>query len=299
MKKPSVFEYLDIVTFLRDDFAYRKSVAPNFSYEAWASELGFQSRSYVRMILLGKKKISDNFAEYYIKACRMNSKEAEYFLILLKYSQTGRLEERQVYGEKLMQILRSVSQREIINPSAEFYSRTLYSRLLTLLGFKDIQTSVSSLSEILVVDPMEVQKALELLEQLGLAAANEHQGVRVWQTALGKYTVPSQIGSADLMKYHEGSLMEAIQAFPQSKENRYYKSLLVPLSPEEVDQLKQLVETFCSEQLTRFQSSYLAQRRLFQVNLNYYAVSQPLADTIVESDVSLSEEKCRNFRQLS
>lgn len=55
MKKPNIFEYLDIISYLSDYYMYRKSIHSGFSYESWAAELELKSRSFLRMMVLGKK----------------------------------------------------------------------------------------------------------------------------------------------------------------------------------------------------------------------------------------------------
>ncbi|MBO9668017.1 MAG: DUF4423 domain-containing protein [Bdellovibrio sp.] len=61
--KPVVFEYLDAYQYLQDYYAFRKKLDAGFSYESWAVELNFNSRSFLRMMIYGKKKLTDKVVE--------------------------------------------------------------------------------------------------------------------------------------------------------------------------------------------------------------------------------------------
>lgn len=277
-RKLSVFNFLDILQYLQAYFHMRKSTEEGFSYEAWASELGFKSRSNLRMIFMGQKKVSDGFCIAFCKANGFKAHEEEYFHVLAKYSQASTPLEKKTFGLKLVQILKLVSDRVDIDNQVEFVTKPLYVRLLTLLSFEDLEKTAVNLATLLGAEIPEVQEALEKLQAMGLANPRIRAGDPLWETTHERFRVPDNMGSVPMMRFHEQSLLESIQAFHKPKNERRYKSLLLPLTPEELAEFHQMMDNFAAEQLARFQSNQYEGRRLYQVNLNVHSVAKDSKD---------------------
>lgn len=81
------------------------------------------------------------------------------------------------------------------------------------------------------------------------------------------------------MKFHELSLQQAIQAFHQPAKVRKYRSLLLPLTEEELGELYILLDDFASHQLTRFNAESFKGRRLFQMNINIHPVTKEVTES--------------------
>ena len=80
---PRVTEYIDIISYLQDYYQWRKSTNKDFSYAFWSEELGFSSRSYIRMIIMGQKKVTKKFVEAFTRSNFNTPIEEEYFLSLI------------------------------------------------------------------------------------------------------------------------------------------------------------------------------------------------------------------------
>lgn len=272
-KVPNIFEYLDILKYLMAYYQYRKSDAAGFSFERWADELGFQSRSYLRMAVIGKKKISNEFSERFCRYNHLSKREHSYFKTLRDYSQAPTQAEKKALGEELIILLRACSSRNTIPDSIEFLSKPLYPRLLVMLGYPDIVSTPEKLSEIFDIPLEETQYALKLLETLKLAEPTSMDGSIQWRSTQTNFDVPESLGSLSIMEFHKTSLLESISAFHKPKNLRRYRSLLVSLSEEELKDFLDLMDTFASDQLARFQARSYHGKRLFQVNLNIHPVA--------------------------
>jgi uncharacterized protein (TIGR02147 family) len=272
---PNLLEYLDVLKFLQDYFSWRKAHENGFSFETWAAELGFRSRSYLRMVLIGKKPVSEQFAQCFCRAGKLTIKEMAYFQILFKYSQAGKQIEKKFYGQQLIQILKDCSEREVIRDAIDFLSSPLYARLLVMLGFSDITPTAKTFARLLSTTEVEMSEALKKLNNLRLASSVKVDEELHWSTSHTNFDVPDDIGSVPLMRFHEVSLNDSIKAFHQPKDLRRYKSLLLPLTQEELQEFHLAVEDFASQQLVRFQAKTYSGRRLFQVNLNIFSIAEP------------------------
>lgn len=270
---PIVFDYLDLNFYLQAYYKYRKSNQKDFSYETWSDELGFnKSRSFLRMIVIGKKKASPLFIEAFCGLSFQSALEKEYFLCLVKYSQAGTLTDKQAYGNNLVQILKkSTTLQQIEN--TDFVSSPLLPRLLTLISFHDIEPQAPTYARLLNLPLPQVEEALSTLRSLELIESFVKDGRLQWRALSERFKVPDHKGNLNLMAFHEKSLREAIAAFDKPKSLRQYKSLLLAMSEEELELFYRNLNDFAAEQLARFTPNQFSGRRVFQVNFNSYPVA--------------------------
>ena len=267
--RPVIFEYLDVLSYLKDYYLFRKSSSDKFSYETWSRELGLNSRSFLRMIVIGKKKVTAKLAEAITNQNFSTKLEKEYFVCLVKYSHARNSEERQKYGQKLMQILRSQYRPQIVE-KYEGFGKPLLPRLLTLIGFRDVGKSDSNLAKILKVKETEIKNALEVLEKLNLI--NKINGE--WVSEISTFKVPDKYGNSFLRQFHYESLEEAMRAFDLPKETRRFKSLILALNEKSLADLNQMLDEFSSEQVQRYECQEFASKNLYQLNFNIYPVTE-------------------------
>src|SRR5437868_6446470 len=138
-QNPDVFAYLDVLSYLQDYYAFRKSTDKDFSYEKWSDELGFNSRSFLRMIVIGKKKVTPKFIESFSEKRFSSKAETDYFEYLVKYTQSKTAKDRQAYGQKLIQLLKGYQKPDLVEDYTGFISKSLLPRLFALLSFQDVR----------------------------------------------------------------------------------------------------------------------------------------------------------------
>lgn len=275
--KPIVFDYLDAISYLQDYYQYRKNNSKNFSYDSWSDELGFKSRSYVRMVIMGKKKITTKFVEAFSRLIFSNRAEEDYFFYLVSYSQSRTQKDKKIISAKLMQILKTQNSQTQIRADKDFISDPIFPRLYTLLGFKDLHLTSEKISQALEVSVEVINKCLQQLLDLQLVKHSNHSGDLVWEALHSTFKVPDDKGNLDLMKFHEMSLKDAIAAFHKPKNLRKYKSLILPLADVELNDVYLALDDFISEQVGKYSSDEYRHKKLFQLNLNLYPVANEIA----------------------
>lgn len=275
-KMPSVFDYLEVLFYLQDYYKFRKTNDKKFSYESWSLELNFKSRSFLRMMITGKKKISPKLVETFSKLNFATKGEEDYFHCMVKHSYAASAKDKQMYSQSMIQILKYRNQIEVIEDSSDFGSSPLFARLKTLLSFKDFERTTSEIARVMGVDLQTILLALSKLEQLDLVKKIVIDGKEQWTTEIESFKVPDNKGSINLKEFHEKSLMDAIKAFSQPKELRSYRSLFLPMTDEGLQEFHKLLEDFANEQLVRYNTPDSKGKRVFQANFNIHAVSEVL-----------------------
>ena len=270
MNKPVVFEYLDATYFLSDYYKYRKSLSKKFSYEIWADELSIPSRSFLRLVVLGKKKISDNYIIKLSDHLFSDKNQRDYFFHLVKYTQKTSSQERQIHSQKMISLIKSQRKELIVKNPSEFLSSPNLPRLLVLLTFKDIHPVVSTYARLMSLPPEQIERYLRVLERNQLARSEIIDGETHWFCISEFFSVPDEAGSEFLIHFHRASLQEAMAAFNQPKTQRRYESLILPLNTTEYNQFNEDFANFLSEQRTKFSANHLVGRGLYQMNYNIY-----------------------------
>lgn len=270
--KPYLQNYLSITKFMQDEFLYRKNIDPLFSYEAWANELGFKSRSFMRMVCTGSRPITKKFISTFCQKMNYSAEEIKYFNLLVSYSQTSSQHQKIIYGEQLLLQQKTTENRlEILN-HYEFLSSVLLPKLQVLLSFSDLEKSPEKLAKLLDAAAPGVEQALLKLEKMGLATAEPDQ--KTFKATQKSFKVVKSFGNPALENYHNNSLLEAIKAQKLEAQIRRFRSLILPLNEDEFSDLLEEVEIFVKKTLSKYNADELLVRRLFQMNINVFPVTQ-------------------------
>lgn len=269
--KPVVFNYLSAVTYLNDFVAFQKQQEPGFTYESWASELGFKSRSFLTMILNGERNITTQFIESFSQTVNFSKEEKDYFSLLAQHNQSPSETEQKIYLNQILEHKgRQKEQIEITN-SAEFLTSPLLPKLLVLLSFQDLKRTPQGLAHFLKENPHSLSGLLQQLEKMGLAQIDING---YWIPTKNSFKVPKNFGSEALKKYHNHSLQEATVAQDQPAHLRRFRSVLLPLSEKDYQTLLEDIDALVSKTIARFDSDSLDQKRLYKLNLNLFPVTE-------------------------
>lgn len=274
MKKPDIFAYLDSFQFLHDYYAYRKLSSEQFSYESWNEQIGFTNRSFLRLAILGKKKVSDHLLQLLSNAMFETKNEKEYFYCLVKYTQSSSQKDRQMFGQKMLQFVRIESKQNYIQDKPEILVAANLPRLLTLLTFKDIYPTSANYARLLGISLEKTEEYLSILENAQLAKSAFVENEKTWQGVSENFDIAGSRGSEWMMNFHRESLLDAINAFYQPKEQRAYRSFFFPMNQSEFEEFNSAYEEFLSAQRIRLNANSLAGRKLYQVNHNIHVIAE-------------------------
>lgn len=267
--KPKLKSYLSVHRYLQDLYVHRKALDPDFSYDSWSYELGVKSRSYLRMVVVGKRKLTEKFSEIFCAKMGFEPAETDYFKLVTAYSQLGSHEQRKLLLRKLIELSHADLDRVSVEQHHEFFSSPFLPKLQTLLTFEDIETSSKSLASILELPLAQVEAGLKKLRDMGLA---EPSGLN-WRAKNKLLKVPDRFGDSALANFHSESLREASAAQKLPADLRRFRSLLIPLNPAEFAELQAEFEEFVKHTLAKYKADELKGRRLYQMNFNMYPIS--------------------------
>lgn len=269
--KPVLFNYISATSYLYDLMLFRKRENPGFTYESWARELGFKSRSFMTMILNKERNITSQFIEVFTTTMNFSADEKTYFSLLVQYNQADSETEKSHYLDRLLEWQGQQKDAVEIKNYNEFLKTTFLPKLLVLLSFKDLDCSAEGLALFLNEDLRFIQSSLGQLQSMQLAAPNQ---TGQWVSFKKSFKVPKNFGSEALEKYHNQSLQEAISAQKTPATQRRFRSLLLPLSENDYQNLLTDIESLITKSLAKYDSETLDQKSLYKLNLNVFPLTK-------------------------
>jgi uncharacterized protein (TIGR02147 family) len=286
LKAPVVFDYLDPLKFLGDTFEWRKRFEPEFSYSAWSEQAGFRSRTYVRLMLLGKRQITDGSIHLLSRALKLKNQEAEYFATLVRFSQAKSLDEREAHLRSIQSLLKNANSNRRVHDKYQFLSSHLVPRVQVMLMLPDFRATVENLAREIKASEAKIREIVETLHSLGLASVKRNtNGEEVWSAKHEPIEVEDRFANVAIQSYHAKSLDEAKEALELPPEVRNFQALTLALTEEQYQQLsKELIE-FLDAAAARFKPVEGQMKRIYQMNSHLIPLTRPLrAETRVSDE---------------
>ena len=99
---PNIFKYMNFRDFLLAFYNEKKASNPAFSYQIFANKAGFKSKSFIKLVIDGKKNLSPESTAKINKVLKLKDKSFSYFEDLIAFNQAESLEMRNYFFERLI-----------------------------------------------------------------------------------------------------------------------------------------------------------------------------------------------------
>jgi uncharacterized protein (TIGR02147 family) len=280
---PSICDFLDYREYLKCIYEWRKQSSSGFSYSLWADELGFKSRSFIRLIVTGKRAMTSNTVLQFLRSLKLKQTEADYFELLVKFNQSIDHHARKHYEKQILKfrstrLSRSGMHSDVLD-HYRFLSSYLGPRIQVLLSLDDIEKTSQHFASLLGTKVQAVEEILETLERIGMAEKVPTERSFEWKSTTGTFEVRDHLGDVALQSFHRKSLEEAIMAMDTDTSLRKYQSIIVPLSSDEFSEVNQQLYSDLMAVLEKYKSDEGSGRRLYQINLNLIPTTTIISDT--------------------
>lgn len=223
------------------------------------------------MILNEERNITKQFSETFCRTMNFTDIEKTYFLILVQYNQSNSESEKSHLLDRLLELRGQQKESIEIKNYNDFLESIFLPKLLVLLSFKDLDRTIHGLSRFLNELPEFVESSLYQLQSMQLASVDQ---LGQWVSSKKSFKVPKNFGSEALAKYHNQSLNEAISSQKMPSDQRRFRSLLLPLSETDYQNLLTDIESLISKTVAKYDSESLENKRLYKLNLNLYPITE-------------------------
>lgn len=288
---PQVHRYSDARIFLRDVLEWRKKVDQGFSSSRWAEELGFKSRSFLRLLLLGQRSITEASLPSFVKNLKFNRREADYFEALVRFTQARSTEVRQTVARDLARLQVRLKDASSIQDHFTFLASPWIPSIHVLLSSTDFEGTASAIRSALGLSAAEVQRCLSALERLGMVRVEKGEfGQDRYHTIDKTFRVADSLGSHPIQSFHRHSLEQALKAIDASPSERRFHAVLLPLNEKEFSEIETEIKVFIRGLASRFMKTRIEGRRLYQVHVN----AVPLTDKLHAANQEILEKSNKN-----
>lgn len=248
-KHPVIFEYDNYRAYLKDLYTYLKGSTSHFSYRYFSRKAGFRSPNFLKLVIEGKRNLSQESVERFVHALKLRKDEAEFFRALVHLNQAETIDERKHCAEQLMRFRPFRRIHPIRKDQFDYYSKWYHVAIRELTSIAEFSEDPSWVAGALTppVSPAQARKALELLVGLGLLERDESGRLRQTDSLI---TTGDEVVSASVADYHREMIKkggEAIERFPAAK--RDVSSVTVAVSEKTFKEMKESIQRFRKELL--------------------------------------------------
>jgi hypothetical protein, TIGR02147 len=166
----SIFNYIDYRIYLKDYYAFKKKHTVYFSYRYFSKNAGINSPNFLKQVIEGKRNLTRPVTEKFLKAMKMNEKEAIYFKNLVFFNQAKTAAEKQEHYVVLKSLAKTVNEK-VVGADVYDYFDSWYTCVIRELicqhDFKDDYVRIAGLV-FPKIKPKQVEEAIKLLIKLDL-----------------------------------------------------------------------------------------------------------------------------------
>ncbi len=280
---PKLTSYLDYRDYLKDYYHYKKnqnqtSVRP-YSYSVFSAAANIKSPNYLKLIIEGKRNLSEEMIVKFSKAIGLSKEEAKEFRVLVMYSQASDPGERNRFLRQLnaLRVNKKIESGEIDQVAWNKVPGWVAWVLYALIDQKNVSFEISNLKKILrgKASENEITEAIDCLIQNGQLKRDESgQFVKGQKWS----EMPQDIPSALIRKLQSELMYLGMESlFRDHFSEREFGILTLSLTKAEFEALKfQLRKLRKSVQkdnaVARDQT---LGDRVYQLNLQLFPVTNP------------------------
>ena len=267
-----LFAYTDYRKYLRDYYEANRVVRKEFTHRYIAQAMGFKSTGTFAQILQGKTNMAPQTVARFIRFLGLKTQEADYFELLVLFGQAKGHAEKKGYFERIIAFPKS-SLKQVDSTQYAFYEKWYYSVIREVLAFHPFRDDYRELARLLEppIATAEAQKAIKLLEELGLIRRNEAgvyaktdpvitSGYDTRSLAVNQFIIET----LDLAKV-------ALDQLP--REERSLSTLTLSLSDDGYAKVEEKVKNFRRE-LLELARNCPDPKRVIQVNFQIFPVTR-------------------------
>ena len=240
----NIFLYLEHRAYLQDWEVDARKSSTTFSYRLFSLKAGFKSPNFLKLVMEGKRNLSEEGIKKFAKGLNLNKKEGEYFHHLVLYNQAETHEQKNFHFQYILKAQKIQNIRPMDQDKYEYYSHWYHPVIRELmLSPKFDGTSTWLANNVFPpISTQDAQKSIELLIRLGFIKMNAKGELEQSESVL---STGADVQSVILMNYHQNILDLSKQLLDKVHyQQRDIHSLTLGIKPDKLPILKKKVREF-------------------------------------------------------
>ena len=269
---PSIYNYLDYRTYLKDYFLEQKQFRNPLTHRAVLKKMDITSTGFLANVLSGRKNLNDEMSRKLGKIINLATRERRYFNHLVTYTQARTIEEKKVYLDKLLAI-RNSELSYINTEQLSIFSKWYYVCIRDLLCFFDFKGDFNSLAAKLdpPIKPEEAEAAIQELERMGFITKDGNGFYRVSDPVVSTGDEVHSVQLANFQLTTMDMAKRSLEKHPRKRRDISFVSL--SLSEKSFATAKAEVQSFRKKLLLLARDEEQPDR-VYQCNIQLFPVTQ-------------------------
>jgi len=245
--KVNLFDFMDYREFLRRWYDEQKNSQAHFSFRAFSHRAGFSSPNFFKLVMDGKRNLTEESLTKTIKGLKLNKGESEFFRNLVFYNQAKDHEKKNYYYQKLLSSRKFNQLKPIAKGQYQFYATWYHPVIREMVVSKDFDGSPEWIAKRIYppLSSQQVEKSIALLERLAFIKKDKNNK---WSQSTPITTTGRESSELALLNYHQSLLSLAHHLLPQiEQEDRDVSALTLGVAKDKVPQLKRKIQEFRKE----------------------------------------------------
>lgn len=274
----NIFEYDNYRRYLSDLYTTLKREKRHFSYRYFAKAAGFTSPNFLQLVITGKRNLTSESLEKFIKALKFAKKEAEFFRNLVHLNQAKTVEEKHHFTEQLLKSSEFRKLNPLKKEQHDYYANWFYVPIRELVVLKGFREDPKWIAQQLTppITPADAEKAVTELVKLGLLKRGDDG--KLMQSE-GVVSTGDEVASASVAQFLKLMTLlgaESVDLFPAAA--RDVSSVTLTLSEKNFQQVKGLVQKFRKELLT-IANNDPEPEAVYQINFQLFPLTKILQES--------------------
>lgn len=270
----NIFNYIDYREFLEDFYNEQKGINKAFSYQYFANKAGFRSKSFIKLVIDGKKNLTTDSIEKLNQVLKLTEKAFSYFNDLVAFNQAKSVHERNFCFEKINQYNKRSSARTVLMQQYEIYSKWYYNALRELVVTIDFNGDYELLGKMLkpAISARKARDAVKVLERLGFIEKRDQRYVQCDPLI----TTGDEVRSLAVSNFHIQNLALAMSSIDTvASSNRDISCLVLGLSDDGFNLVKDEIKKF-RKKLLDIAAHEKKVNRVYHINFQALPVSEEI-----------------------
>jgi uncharacterized protein (TIGR02147 family) len=281
LQAPRLADYTDFRQYLKDVYEFRRETESTglraYSYSAFSAAADIRSPNYLKLIIEGRRNLSDDMISRFARALRLNKMETEEFRVLVHYGQATEPIQRNQFLKELADLRaeRAFASGAISEQAWEKIPGWMGWVIFAMTDQAGVQFDPEELYRLIraKTSPDDVKGALRKLMQEGHLVGDSPT-----QMTKGRDLIesPQDLPVAMIRKLQAELIYLGIESlFRDSPKEREFGAMTMAMTQEEFDhvrfELRQLRKRLQKDLMVRRQSS--KGDRVYQLNIQLFPVT--------------------------
>jgi uncharacterized protein (TIGR02147 family) len=167
VQSPTLSDYADFRVYLKDFYQFKRSSERSYSYTVFSARADIKSPNYLKLVIEAKRNLSEDMALRFAKAIGLDKEQTQEFLIMVRYGQATKNEERNLFLRELaeLRVKKKIQNGEIKQEVWENIPSWITWVIYEMADLKGVNLESDNLHQFLRsnVKPAEVKVALQKL----------------------------------------------------------------------------------------------------------------------------------------